>query len=73
MQFGPLYAGAAITFFMAMAFAPLPAHAQATSGGPVDAKIIEDLVAANRILVNEGCSTPSATSRSATRAIRSAS
>ena len=54
MQFGPLYAGAAITFFMAMAFAPLPAHAQATSGGPVDAKIIEDLVAANRILVNEG-------------------
>ena len=37
-----------------LAFAPAALHAQAVSGGPVDPKIIEDLVAANRILVNEG-------------------
>src|ERR1700726_2794393 len=54
MQLTPLYATAAITFFMAVAFAPGAAHTQSVSGGPVDAKIIEDLVAANRILVNEG-------------------
>jgi HCOMODA/2-hydroxy-3-carboxy-muconic semialdehyde decarboxylase len=54
MQIGPLYATAAITFLVAMALAPGAAHAQAVSAGPLDPKIIEDLVAANRILVNEG-------------------
>jgi HCOMODA/2-hydroxy-3-carboxy-muconic semialdehyde decarboxylase len=53
MQIAPLYA-TAITLLVAMALAPGAAHAQAVSAGPVDPKIIEDLVAANRILVNEG-------------------
>jgi hypothetical protein len=35
---------------------------------PVDPKLIEDLEAANRILADQGCSTPSVTSASGTTA-----
>jgi HCOMODA/2-hydroxy-3-carboxy-muconic semialdehyde decarboxylase len=54
MQTARLRATAALLLLAALVFAPGLAHAQAVSAGSVDGKVIEDLVAANRILVNEG-------------------
>ena len=44
----------AVMFSLAVGGRPGGAQTSPTSGGPVDAAIIEDLVAANRILAQEG-------------------
>ena len=46
----------AVAFVLTIQFADRPANAQSApaSGGPVDGAILEDLVAANRILAGEG-------------------
>src|SRR5258708_5724435 len=62
MKMSPiLRRSAALAFLLFAAGAPLPAAAQTAttqpapvSGGPVDAAVIEDLVAANRILTEQG-------------------
>src|SRR4029077_3282598 len=43
-----------ILILMALVGFPEFVAAQPTSAGPADAKLIEDLVAANRVLANEG-------------------
>ena len=42
------------TVALIFAAGPAPAQTSSTSGGPVDPALIEDLVAANRILADEG-------------------
>jgi len=52
--------------------AQVPAAQAPASGGPVDAALIADLVAAHRILADQGWSMPMAMSASAIRPIRTA-